>query len=94
MSGPAVRVMLAPVDASPFTASERHTCRVVGLTLKTWRMGTALLDRAPVCLMAAWAAEELTTCEAYSLLLRCEGPDGALMREVIERVIQSRIGEG
>ncbi|WP_407569633.1 hypothetical protein [Deinococcus altitudinis] len=94
MSGPAVRVTLAPVDAAPYTAFERHTCQLVGLTLKTWRMGKALQTRAPACLVAAWGAEELTTSEAYMLLLRCEGPDGTLMQEVVERVIQRRIGEG
>lgn len=67
---------LGQLDDHPITCEERRCALNLGITLDIFRMGTALLLRAPETLQALWGGEEHRTRTAYALLLalECSGP--------------------
>ena len=73
---------LASRDAHPFACLERSAAQATGLTLDIYRMGAALLERAPASLLALWDAEEVQTRNAYALLLALESPGSGRLARV------------
>ena len=73
---------LAPRDAHPFTCIERSAAQATGLTLDIYRMGAALLERAPASLLALWDAEEVKTRNAYALMVALELPGSGRLAPV------------
>ena len=61
-----------PLDLKPLDALGRKAARLVGLEPDTYRAGSAVLDRAPAHIRAAWEAEEVSTRDAYEQLLLWE----------------------
>ena len=73
---------LAKKDSYPFTCLDRSAAQVTGLTLDIYRMGAALLERAPASLLALWDAEEVRTRNAYALMVALESPGSGRLATV------------